>query len=113
MSYATERATKRAERARREQLRVLASPVSHAEMSAVEQAQFNHIASLALAMEVLEEILVDKHILKPDQLMARMKELAEQKMEQAEAALATQGQAQELLSQFRSNAAQEETTNGR
>lgn len=100
MSYATERAAKRAERARREQIRMLASPVSRGELSAVEQEQFNHIASLALAMEVLEEILVARHILKPDELMARMKELAEQKMEQAEAALATQGQAQELLAQF-------------
>ena len=39
-----------------------------------------HVGSLALAIETLECILIEKDVLKPDELMARMKKLGEEKM---------------------------------
>lgn len=38
-----------------------------------------HLGSLACAVEALEEILVEKGVLQPDELMTRLKTLAEKK----------------------------------
>lgn len=102
--WAESRLKVRAEREQRQFARAMASPVARAELASVQEMQLNHIASLALAMESLEELLVAKGILEADQLMAHMEVVAKRKMEQVEAAAATRENAQELLAQFKENA---------
>jgi hypothetical protein len=64
----------------------MATPVARGEVYQLGETQLQHIASLALAIEALEDILVAHGILRPDELLDKMKALAEKKAEQIAAA---------------------------
>lgn len=96
-SWAAEKLKQRAEREQRQFARAMASPVTRAEQAQAQEMQLNHIASLALAMETLEAILIERGMLSKDELMGRMEELAKLKLEQVEAQYATQGQSSQVM----------------
>jgi hypothetical protein len=97
MSWQQEREKAKLERDQRRMARVLAAPIARGE--SYEQAGLlsQHIASLALAIEALEGLLEDRGILFDDEIMARMKVLAERKREQAQAAAAAVEAAPSLI----------------
>lgn len=72
--------------------RRMSTPVARGEVYQLGEAQLQHLASLALAIEALEDILVGAGVLEQEQLMDCMKLLAARKAEQIAAAQATQGQ---------------------
>lgn len=86
-----EREQKRTERDMRQFARRMASPVARQELFQLGEAQAMHVASLALALEALEDLLVGRGLLDPDELMDCMELLARRKAEQAAAAAAAQG----------------------
>jgi hypothetical protein len=61
----------------------MSTPAARGEVYQLGETQFQHIASLALAIEALEDIFIARGVLKPDELLAKMKALAEKKAEQA------------------------------
>lgn len=65
---------------------IMASPISRQEASLMEQRLQSNVMSTAAAIEALENLLIEKGILKDDELMAAVKKLVEQKHEQVEAA---------------------------
>lgn len=83
---------KRLERDAKQFMRRMAGPIARGEVAQFGEAQAMHIASLALAIEALELLLVQRDILKADELMELMKSLSEQKREQAAAATAADSQ---------------------
>ena len=85
-----EKQQKRAERDAKQFMRRMAGPIARGEVAQFGEAQALHIASLALAIEALEQLLVQRDILKADELMDLMKALASQKSEQALAAAAAE-----------------------
>jgi hypothetical protein len=76
---------KRLERDMRRFERSMATPILRGEALSLGEMQLEHIASLALALETLETLLVERGTLKDGELMERMKVLAAAKREQAEA----------------------------
>lgn len=91
-AWAKDKERKRLERDMLQFNRRMAAPIARGEVFQFGEVQLQHLASLALAIEALEDILVGSGVLEPDELMDRMKFLAEQKAAVAEAAQATQGQ---------------------
>ena len=89
-SWNEEKQQKRAERDAKQFMRRMAGPIARGEVAQFGEAQALHIASLALAIEALEQLLVHRDILKADELMELMKALASQKSEQALAAAAAE-----------------------
>lgn len=87
-----DRARKRHERDVAQFMRRMSSPVARGEVFQLGEAQAQHIASLALALEALEDILVGCGVLEPDELMSVMDVLARRKAEQAQAAAAVSAQ---------------------
>lgn len=83
--WKTERDAKRHERAIKQQLRAAAAPITRGEVVNLGFAYEEQIASLALGLEALDTMLVEKGILKDDELLTRMKSLAKEKAAQAEA----------------------------
>jgi hypothetical protein len=86
MDWRTEKEQKRAERETARFQRYLVSPVLRGEVLKLGEEHLEHIASLALAVEALEDILIAQNILRPDELLTKMKALAEKKAEQTAAA---------------------------
>lgn len=87
-----EKEQKRMERDARQFMRRMAGPIARGEMVQFGEVQALHIASLALAIEALESLLISKDVLKADELMDLMKSLSAQKAEQAAAAAAADSQ---------------------
>jgi hypothetical protein len=86
-----EREQKRAAREARQFQRRMSSPVMRGEVASFGEAQLQHIASLALALEALEDILVGRGVLDRDELMDTMLLMSQQKAEVAVAAHAAAG----------------------
>lgn len=83
-----EKARKRLERDVAQFQRRMAGPVARGEVFQLGEVQMQHLASLALALEALEDILVGEGVLERDELMDTMHVLATRKREQVEAAQA-------------------------
>ena len=81
-----DRERKRQERDAKQFVRRMSTPVMRGEVVQLGEAQMLNLASLALAMEALEDILVGAGILDRDELMDTMHVLAQRKLEQAQAA---------------------------
>ena len=77
----------------------MSTPIARGEVFQMGEMQVQHIASLALAIEALEAIFIERGTLKEDELMNRMKQLAEQKQEQVDAAAAAAAPGQQNLIQ--------------
>jgi hypothetical protein len=84
--YQLEKARKRMERDAKQFQRRMCSPVARGEVFQLGEVQMQHLASLALAVEALEDILIGKGVLEPDELMDTMRLMAEAKREVAAAA---------------------------
>lgn len=84
-----DRERKRLERDMKQFQRAMSTPIARGEVLSLGEAQLQHIASIALAIEALEDILIGAGLLHPDQLLDTMqimaKAKAEQMKEQAEA----------------------------
>lgn len=85
MDWHKEKERKRAERENVRIQRHMASPVLRAEVFQLGEEHLQHIASLALAIEALEDILIAKKLLVPSELIDKMKVLAEKKAEEVQA----------------------------
>jgi hypothetical protein len=77
----------------------MSAPIARGEVFQFGEVQLQHIASLALAIEALEDLLVGSGVLDRDELMDCMQLLAARKAEQAAAAQAVQGQQSSLIAQ--------------
>lgn len=77
--------------------RRMSGPVARGEVYQLGETQMMHLASLALAMEALEDILVGAGVLDRDELMDTMVLMAKRKAEQAEAAQAAAQQPSNLI----------------
>jgi hypothetical protein len=84
MSYQTDRDAKKVERDTKRFQRAMATPVSRGEVIAIGEAQANHVMSIAIGIEALENVLVEAGILYDGELMERAKALAALKHEQAQ-----------------------------
>lgn len=84
--WKADRDAKRAERESRQFARRMAGPVARGEVAQFGELQLQHIASLSLAIEALEDILIGAGVLEPDELLDTMKLMAQQKSEVALAA---------------------------
>lgn len=89
--WAEDKLKARAEREQRQFARSMAAPIARGEVAHFGEIQLQHIASLALAMEALDTLLVEKGVLADNEIMDRMKTLATQKADIATAAEATEG----------------------
>lgn len=96
-SWNEEKQQKRAERDAKQFMRRMAGPIARGEVAQFGEAQALHIASLALAIEALEQLLIKRDVLKADELMDLMKALAAEKQEQAVAAAASQQASSNLI----------------
>jgi hypothetical protein len=90
--WAKDRDAKRMARDVAQFQRKMSTPVARGEVYQLGELQMQHLASLALALEALEDILVGAGVLEHEQLMDCMKLLAARKAEQVAAAQATSGQ---------------------
>jgi hypothetical protein len=86
--WKADRDQKRAEREARQFARRMASPVARGEVAQYGELQLQHIASLALAIEALEDLLVGAGVLDIDELLDTMKLISAHKMDIALAAQA-------------------------
>ena len=77
--------------------RRMSSPIARGEVFHLGEVQMQHLASLALAMEALEDLLVGAGVLDRDELMDTMELMAERKREQVEAAQAAAEQKSNLI----------------
>lgn len=68
---------------------IMASPISRNEAMAMEDRILMNVASCAAGIEALEKLLIEKGILKEDELMTAVKDLLEKKTEQVKAAAET------------------------
>lgn len=84
-----DREQKRQERATQQFMRRMSQPIARGEVAQFGEAQAMHIASLALAIEALEQLLIQRDLLQVDELINLMKALAEQKQQQMAAAQAS------------------------
>lgn len=64
---------------------IMASPISRGEVSQMEDRILSNVMSTAMAIEALETLLVQKGVLKDDELMTAVTELLKSKKEQAAA----------------------------
>lgn len=92
--WTKERDANRAARAAKSFARRMQSPVPRGEVFQLGEAQMQHLASLALAIEALEDILVGRGVLDRDELMDTMYTMAAAKADIAVAAHCTAGTAQ-------------------
>lgn len=90
---------KRTEREAKQFMRRMAGPIARGEMVQFGEVQAMHIASLALALEALEQLLIERNVLKTDELMELMKALADKKQEQAAAEYAAKTQGTNLIAE--------------
>jgi imidazolonepropionase-like amidohydrolase len=89
--WAADKLRAKAEREQRQLARTMASPVARGEVARLGEIQLQHIASLALAIEALDVLLVEKGLFADNEIMDRMRQLAEQKADVAIATDATEG----------------------
>lgn len=73
-------------------MRRMQSPIARGEVFQFGELQLQHLASLALAIEALEDILVGTGVLDAEELMDTMKLIAARKAEVTAAAQATANQ---------------------
>lgn len=64
---------------------IMASPISRGEVSEMEERILSNVMSTAMALEALETLLIQKGVLKDDELMAAVADLLKNKKEQAAA----------------------------
>jgi hypothetical protein len=84
-----DRDAKRLARSQEQLRRSLMAPASRAELVNGTEHLLSNVMSVALAVEALELLLIERGLLGPDELMDRIKVLAKQKSEQVNAAQAT------------------------
>jgi len=89
MNWQEERDAKRRERDIKRHMRAMATPVSRGETINVTMSLEQHLTSVALAIEALDTLLVEKGILADNEILDKMKVLAETKRAQMEAEAAT------------------------
>jgi hypothetical protein len=89
--WATDKLRAKAEREQRQFARAMASPIARGEVAQLGKLHLHHIASLALAMEAIDTLLVEKGLFADNEIMDRMKVLATKKADIAIAAEATEG----------------------
>lgn len=92
-----EKAQKRLARDVAQFQRRMSAPIARGEVFSLGEVQMQHLASLALAVEALEDLLVGRGLLDRDELMDCMELMAQQKREQAEAAQAAAQQPSNLI----------------
>jgi hypothetical protein len=90
-NWAANKLRTKQEREQRQFARHMASPIARGEVAQFGELQLQHIASLALAMEALDTLLVEKGLFADNEIMERMGKLANEKAEIAAAAHATEG----------------------
>ena len=91
MNWQEERDKKRHERDIKRHLRAMSTPVSRGETINVTLGLEQQLASLALAMEALDTLLIAKGVLIDNELLDKMKSLANEKKAAVEAeAVATE-----------------------
>ncbi len=86
MSYLEEKAQKRLEREQKALMRFMSSAPARGEMIETAGAMQREIVSVALAIEAVETLLIERGILKDNEVMERIQVLAAQKREQENAA---------------------------
>ena len=86
MTWKEEKEQKRQERELKRHMRVMATPVSRGESLNVMMGLQEQVVSLALAVEALDTLLVEKGVLKDNEVLDRMKVIAAAKQQQMEAA---------------------------
>jgi hypothetical protein len=84
--WAEDKLRAKAVREQRQFARTMAAPIARGEVAQLEEVQLQHIASLALAIEALDVLLVEKGLFADNEIMDRMKVLAQQKADVAIAA---------------------------
>lgn len=96
-NWADERDKKRAERQQRQLQRALAAPPARGEVFSSMSVLEQHVASVAIAIEALENRLVVAGVLKPDELMNEIQSLIKAKSESAAAQEAAQGEGKVVI----------------
>ncbi len=89
MNWQEEKAAKRHERDMKKLERALSVPVSRGEAISRENMLLQNVASTAMAVEALESLLVERGILKDNEILDKMSALVKEKMAQVEAQHAT------------------------
>lgn len=95
MGYAEDKQAKRAEREMKRIQRAMATPVTRGETYSLGEATANHIMSIAIALEALEQALVDAGVLNENELMERATVLAQAKRDAAQVAISQEGQVEQ------------------
>lgn len=95
--WTKEKERKRLERDVSQFQRRMSQPIARGEVMQFGELQIQHLASLALAIEALEDILVGRGVLEQDELMDTMKLMATHKAEQVAAAQAVATEPQSSL----------------
>lgn len=85
-----EKESKKLERDMKSFQRRMSAPILRGEVFNMGELQLQHIASLALAIEALERILVERGVLVGDELLDRMHMISHEKAEIAQAAAAAE-----------------------
>lgn len=84
-NWQEEREKKRVERDMKRFVRRMSTPVARGEVYQLGELQVQHIASIALALEALEDILVGRGLVERDELLDTMHVIAARKAEVAAA----------------------------
>jgi hypothetical protein len=92
VNWDEEKAAKRAARQQKQLERAMASPISIGQSLSQNNQLLENLASVAIAVEAMESLLVEKEILGDNAVLDRMKALMEAKKAQIEA---EQAQSQE------------------
>jgi len=95
--WKADRDRKRIERDAKQFMRRMQTPVARGEVFQLGEVQMQHLASVALAIEALEDLLVGRGVLEPDELMTTMRVMALAKREVAEAAQAAAQEPSNLI----------------
>jgi len=90
MNWHEEKAAKRHERDMKKLERALAVPVSRGEAISRENMLLQNVASTAMAVEALESLLVERGILKDNEILDKMAALVKEKVAQVQAEQATE-----------------------
>ncbi len=90
MNWQEEKAAKRHERDMKKLERALSVPVSRGEAISRENMLLQNVASTAMAVEALESLLVERGILKDNEILDKMADLMKEKMAQVQAEQATE-----------------------
>ncbi len=88
--WQAEKAAKRATRDRKRLEHALAVPVTRGEAISRENMLLQNVASTALALEALESLLVERGLLKDNEVLDKMAALMKEKVAQVEADRATE-----------------------